>query len=241
MRQKSVLISLTLIFIISVFIILTLPKVPVLKVPQKSAVLSGIPSPEIATNTPISKKRDVKVTKSDNTKITVRLDSMKIWPDGHITDDISKSGIAKTIFSPDESKIIVLTWDGASGVYVVLLGSTNDLVFQEIGLADISLADSVVWSTDSRYVAMVARPADTGPYRILVYNITENKFTDVNTKAENLSKDKCASVSLYNPQWMNNNMALLVTYEVYYFEGNEYCKYDSIKPIEKGQTTISLK
>ncbi|HEY4474600.1 hypothetical protein A2627_05495 [Candidatus Woesebacteria bacterium RIFCSPHIGHO2_01_FULL_39_28] len=184
-------------------------------------------------------KRTIDVIKSDRTKTTIDLNSAKKFPQGLVFDDISSSWIEKVILSPDESKIAVVTWNGGSDVYVVLLALlTNPTALQEIGLNDVSLLNNIVWSGNSRYVTTVSRPANIGPYRIEVWDTQTNNRASIK-EPTGLLKDSCASLSLHNPKWTSNS-SLQATYEAYYFVSDETCQPDPSIPIQKGTTTLYL-
>ena len=184
-------------------------------------------------------KRTVEVTRTDGTKTIIDLNLAKKYPDGKVNDDISSSWIEKTIPSPDESKIVVVTSDGGSSVYVVLLTSfANPTTYEEIGLNDTSLLNNIVWSDNSRYVTLVSRPADIGPYRVKVWDTQANNIASIKIQSD-LLKDTCASPSLFNPKWVDNS-TLQATYEAYYFVSDETCRPDPSKPIQKGITTITI-
>lgn len=181
--------------------------------------------------------RTTEIRRSNGTIAMINLDSIQPYPESQVFDDVSQSWIEKIILSPDESKIVIVTWDGATGAYIVLLTTfdkPNDL--HEIGLNNIEKLDNIVWSDDSRYVTTVSTPTEIGPYGISIWDTKTNNHASLQEPQVTLT-DSCASLSLYNPKWIDNK-SLEANYEPYYFYSDEDCKPSSEAAKNEEGTTI---
>lgn len=185
-------------------------------------------------------KRTTTVRKSDGTPTTIDLNSIKQYPESQVFDDTTNSWIEKTILSPDESKVAVVTSDG-NDVYIVLLADFDKPDnLQEIGLNDYSKLDSILWSSDSRYITTVSMPANTGPYRTKVWDTQTNNQATMSNPVITL-KDSCASLSIFDPKWINNT-TIQAKYKAYYFYSNEDCQPSSeTNKNEEGTTILHIK
>ena len=116
----------------------------------------------------------------------------------------------KEITSPDKSKNIVLV-EGYLSTFQFFIREPNSKELKEIGIAE-----EVVWSNDSRYIAFTSKVADAGStYRIKLYDAVEDKIIPLNDKVDKNIIANPNLTSYHNPRWLSDNSGVTVDYKEY--------------------------